>query len=184
MSSSYIPAKITAGDSLSWTVEDGDHPAGDGWTCKYYLVKSDKQIEIESSPAGDAHAFSLAPGDTVDWPAGRYKYQAVMIKGSTERATIEAGHVDVAVNYAAQSSGFDAREHAEIVLDALWAVAEGKATTDQASISIGDQALTHMSPAQLNEWIRVYEAKVARLDNRQRRARGQSTRRYSLARFS
>jgi hypothetical protein len=183
MSSSFIPAKITAGDSLSWSVENSDYPASAGWALKYYLVKSDKQIEIDSTPSGDAHTFALAPTDTADWPAGRYKYQAVMVKGSTERATVDAGHVDVTTNYAAQTTGFDAREHAEIVLDALWAVAEGKATTDQASISIGDQALTHMSPAQLNEWIRVYEAKVARLDNKQRRRRGQGTRRYSLVRF-
>jgi hypothetical protein len=168
----------------AWTVEDGDYPAGDGWALTYYLVKSDKQIEIASTPAGDAHTFSLAPADTENWPAGRYKYQALMIKSTTDRVTYDTGFVDIATNYAAQSTGYDAREHAEIVLDALWAVAEGKATTDQASISIGDQALTHMSPAQLNEWIRVYEAKVARLDNRQRRRRGQATRRYSLARFS
>lgn len=184
MSSSYIPAKITAGDSLGWTVEISDYPASAGWVLKYYLVKTGKQIEIIGTPAGNAHAFTLAPADTADWPAGRYKYQAVMVNGTSDRATIDAGHVDVAADFAAQDGGMDAREHAEVVLDALYAVAEGKATEDQSSISIGDRALTHMSPGQINEWIRIYEAKVARLNNAQRRRRGQATHRYIKARFS
>jgi hypothetical protein len=184
MSSSYIPATITAGDSLSWTITDADHPASAGWVLKYYLVKTGKQIEIESTPDGDAHAFALAPADTAAWPAGRYKYQAVATKDATDRATIDAGHVDVAVNFAAQADGYDAREHAEVVLDALYAVAACKATEDQASISIGDRALTHMSPGQINDWIKIYEAKVARLNNAQRKRRGLATRRYSKVRFS
>lgn len=182
MSSSYIPAAITAGDSLAWTVTDDDHPASAGWVLKYYLVKSGQQLTLTATAAGDAHQITVTATTTAAWPAGRYHYQAVAAKGE-ERATIDSGHVDVSPNFATQADGYDARAHAEVVLDALYAVAEGKATEDQASISIGDRALTHMSPGQINEWIRVYEAKVARLDNRQRRRRGQATKRRTLVRF-
>lgn len=78
-----IPSKLTAGDSVEWTVNLPDYPAPT-WTLKYYLVKDGKQIVITGSQYGstDEHHIDIAKATTANWPAGTYSYQAKASNGT------------------------------------------------------------------------------------------------------
>ena len=82
---------------------------------------------------------------------------------------IDDGFLEVIDNYATTTS--DIRSHAKVVLDAIEAVIENRATIDQQSMSIAGRSLSRMSIDDLlnfrnqykNEYLR--ELKKARVKN-------------------
>ncbi len=171
-----IPAKIVAGDSLSWTKSLGDYLASSGWVLTYALVKDGKLIEITGSADGDDHLIELAAATTADYTAGEYKYQAYATSAAlSERYKVDEGSVEVRPNFATQATGYDDRTHVKKVLDALEAVILGKASKDQLSYSIAGRSIGRLSPTEIIEWRNEYRALYVREQHKERRARGKAT---------
>ena len=154
---SGIPATLTAGDSVSWLRTESDYPA-DVWTLTYSLIKTDTQIQIVASASGTDHLVEVAATTTADYTAGAYDWQAHVTDG-TERYLLDSGIVTVVTDYAGEGTGFDARSHSKIVLDALEAAIEGRATKTQLSQKVGEVQVTHMSLSDLIKARDVYSAK-------------------------
>jgi hypothetical protein len=80
-----------------------------------------------------------------------------------ERHTIYQGTVSVLVSVTAGSTAIDARTHARIVLDAIEAAIEGRATRGQLeSTVIGDRQVQYLAPTELIKWRAFYKVEVAR----------------------
>ena len=167
------PTEIYAGDSVTWKIENSDYTASAGWTLKYVLLNSSKQITITSSASGDDHLIELSTATTGAYTAGTYDWRAYFYDDD-EQYPYKTGTIIIHPNWASQTTGYDTRSHAKTVLDAIEALIEGRASQDQMSIKIGDRELTRMSPNQLIEWRNFYreeyqgeldEAKIANGDS-------------------
>lgn len=143
------PQSFTAGDLVQWARTDltDDYPASE-YTLTYYLVKTSYQIEIIATADGDEFAISIPTTTTADYNPGQYSWNAYASK-TGERFKVDSGTMEVLVNFATQTSGYDDRTTAKTILDAIDAVLEGRATKDQESYAIEGRSLSRTSIADL-----------------------------------
>ena len=164
------PTQFTVGDTVKWTKVLSDFPASDSWALTYAFVNSAGTFSESTSTAdGDRHAIVITTAHSAVFAAGDYDWQAYATKG-TERFPAGSGSTIVNANYA--DGAVDARSHAKITLDAIEAVIEGRATSDQSSVSIGGRAITKLSPAELLEFYSFYKAEYASETKAERIAAG------------
>jgi hypothetical protein len=102
---------------------------------------------------------------------GRYNWIAYITRSSdSARIKIGEGYTEIQDNYAATTSSV--RSHAKIVLDAIEAVIENRATMDQSSMSIAGRSLSRLSIDELMTFRDRYkteylkEVKMARIKNK------------------
>lgn len=176
---SNIPAKITAGESVSWSVTLGDFPASAGWVITYTLVKSDTRIQIVSTADGDAHLVEIPFAVTADYDAGEYHYQA-HVSNTVERYQVGEGVIEVVPDFATKDTGHDGRSHVKKVLDALEAVIENRASKTQMVQEVAGVQIQHMTTDQIIKLRDQYFSKYMR----ERAAAGRGkTRRIIKPRF-
>jgi len=156
-----IPSQLTAGISASWSVSLSDYPASESWVITYTLIKSDNQIQIESTADGDDHLIEIAAATTAAYDPGEYEFQAHITNG-TEKYQIDAGVIEILTDFATQDSGYDYRSHVKKVLDALESVIEGRASKTQLSQKVGNFEVQHMSLAEQIKYRDLYKAKYKR----------------------
>jgi hypothetical protein len=155
---SSVPETITAGESVSWRVRLSAFPADESWVLTYTLVKTGVKISIASTADADAHLVELTAATTGAYTAGTYDWQAHVAKG-TERYLVSSGIIQIAPDYATQTSGYDARTHTKKVLDALEAAVEGRASLTQLQQKVGEVQVGHMSLKDQVEMLELYRAK-------------------------
>lgn len=117
-----IPSSLVAGDTWSWTDSLADYPASSGYTLKHALLKSGTRIQLTSAADGDDHQTTVTAATTAAYTAGTYSWTAYVEKGSgptLERYTVASGTVEIKVDLAAQSAGYDARSPARKIYDTL-----------------------------------------------------------------
>lgn len=153
------PFQILAGDFITWKRTLDDYPADDSWVLTYAMVTDGARILITASADGADHLVELALATTAAYTAGKYKWQAVVTNG-TERYLVDSGELEVVVNYAsdAYSSGLDDRTHIQIVLDALEAVIENRATKKHAETVVSGEVIARMDPGKLLFFYHRYKA--------------------------
>ena len=177
-----IPDEITAGDAVAWRFYSVYFPADDGWAVSYALVNAAGQLTIDAGADGQSHLVDLAAADTLAWPPGEYRWQSYAAKGA-ERYTLDDGAITIKANFAAQTTGYDARPHNYIVRDALQAVIENRATEAQSSMSIAGRTISEMSHNELIEALKEVERRIMIYERKQRRKRGQPSGSTIKARF-
>lgn len=129
---------------MSWKWSDGDFPASESWELTYTLVKSDAQLQIVATADGDDHLVEVAAATSAAYEVGEYEWQAHVANG-TERYQVAVGMLTIVTDFAGQASGFDNRSHAKIVLDALEAAIEGRASKTQMLQMVGGVQVQHMT---------------------------------------
>lgn len=155
-----IPARIYAGDSLTFTDSIPECPAGAGWVLSYAISNAGAKHTITASASGDDHQVSVAASATAGWGAGPYQWAAIATRG-TERKTLETGRIEVLPDPAASALA-DPRSHVERTLAAIEATLEGKATRDELTIEIRGRALSRYRPEELLKWRDLYRAELVR----------------------
>jgi hypothetical protein len=156
-----IPTKLTAGESVSWSVSLSDYPASDSWVLTYTLIKSDTRIQIVAAASDDDHLVEVTAATTADYAVGTYDFQAHITNG-TEKYQVDAGVIEIVTDFATQASGFDSRSHAKIVLDALESAIEGRASKTQMSQMVGSVQVQHMTIKEQLEIRDIYAARYRR----------------------
>ena len=155
------PAVFTAGDTTQFTHTDALYEIDD-WTLAYNFVNASYFYScLASSGSGYDFSVSIAASVTVSMVPGIYRWASFVSKGvgiTYERHQVEQGVIEVLPNWAAQTSGYDYRSHVKIVLDALEATLEGKASLDQMGYTIGGRSISRMAPSELIEWRARYRA--------------------------
>lgn len=128
------PTTVTAGDRLQWKRTDlSDFPA-DEWTLTYYLRgnKAGAQQDVEATADGDEFEIDVAPSVSAAWVADVYYWSAFVEKNDeTDRKLIGQGRLVVKENPVDVVQPTDGRSHARRTLEAIEAVIEQRATTDQ-----------------------------------------------------
>lgn len=112
------PARVRAGDTVTWRKSLADYPATAGWVLSYRLINAAGKIDIVATASGADHLVSVAKAATANYTAGDYTLLAWVDNG-TERVTLDPGRLTVLPNLAAQTAGYDARSAAKKMLDAI-----------------------------------------------------------------
>lgn len=113
-----IPARLTAGDSASWTIEASDYPASAGWSMRYALVSASARVQLDSTASGDAHVFALSTTVSATLTPGRWSWQRYAVR-TGERVTLGSGALEVLPNLDNASTGLDTRSSARAMLENL-----------------------------------------------------------------
>ncbi len=188
------PEKITAGDYVQWkressgfSIPTGDVPkASAGWVLTYALVKTGVRIAITAA-THETHDFlvTLAAATTAGYTAGVYQWQAYVTKAATsERYLVDAGTIEILANFAAASSGLDARSHVKKVLDAIEAKIESRSTKDQEQMVVAGQVVGMMPIHRLLEWYSKYKAAYENEQSAENVANGLGSGKNIFVRFS
>lgn len=142
------PDTIIAGDRWAWKRTDigTDYPpASYDLTYSARLEASGAtEIGITASESGSDYIVEVAAATTAAYTVGVYHWQAYITRtADSERVTVDIGTFEVIADR--DNATTDPRSHIKIVLDAIQAVIEGRATKDQESYSIQGRSLSRTS---------------------------------------
>lgn len=185
----FEPEVIVAGDNVQWTrVYDDYDPVN--YTLSYALMPvTGTRITVTATNYGDNKTFLVnVPGATTKtWlpsaPGAPYLWQAYITDGSANRTTLYSGRMVIKADFSTATVQ-DYRSTISITLANLYAVVQGKATTDQQSYTIRGRSLSRMQPKELLEWIDFYEELHARELRREAIAQGRPNKGRLVARFN
>lgn len=154
-----FPTTIRAGLTFSADLVVPEYPAPE-WEISA-ILRGPTPIDLTATGDGDIHTFEAAAALTTTWPAGAY---AVSIRATraAEVVEVEAGEIEILADLAAVSTTHDPRGHARLVLDAIEAVIENRATKDQQSYTIGGRSLQRTPLGDLLNLRAHYRREVAR----------------------
>lgn len=140
------PTSVVVGDFIQWQRTDlgTDYP-NTSYTMTYVGRISgggNTEIQVTGTAYGNDYLFSISSSESEDFVAGYYHWQLEAIRNSDdERIVIDRGYftaiADLDVN------GADPRSHAEIMLDKIESLLQGKADADVANYSIAGRSLTN-----------------------------------------
>lgn len=179
------PSAIFAGDTLAWKRPDLAADYAPGTYSLTYSFRKDGSGATTFSLSSTAADFliSASAATTGAYSAGRYRWSAVIIRVSdSAKITVATGTMEVLPNKASATD--DPRTHARKMLDAIEALMEGRSVTDISNYSIQGRALTRMSVEELIKWRGFYRNEVKREEDAEKIAKGLSTGRRVLTRFT
>ena len=183
------PAKLVAGDRFAWKRDDlaTDYPTST--FALTYEFHSDaggggsKKFTITATEAEDTYYIEVGSSTTASYTAGDYIWEAYITRSAdSERIMVDSGRTEITINLA--NTNADLRSHAKIVLDAIEAVIEGRATIDQSSFSLGGRSLSRMSVEELMTFRDRYKTEYMKEIKLARKRNGQGTGNTIKASFS
>lgn len=155
------PVSFRAGDFLTWTKSLTDYPANQSWTLAYTLIHpTATKITINATASGADHLVSVPAATTATYTAGAYTWMARVTK-ATEIYTVGSGSMEILPNLAALTT-FDGRSHAQIMLDAIEATFEGRASQTQQEYELNGRSIRHYGLDELIQWRSFYKAELAK----------------------
>ena len=172
------PAKLVAGDRFTWRRDDLANDYAVGTFALTYEFHSDiggggsKKFTITATEADSTYYIEVNSATTASYTPGDYIWEAYVTRSSdSQRIMVDSGRTEITTNLA--DTNADLRSHAKKVLDAIESVLEGRATIDQASMSIAGRSLSRTPIPDLMELRDRYKAeylkeiKLARIRNKQ-----------------
>jgi len=143
------PENLVIGDRWVWRRDDiATVYSPDDYSLSYEFNIVDGSTSVNftlSATEADSNYFIEIPSTTTtNYSAGNYHWFCYITRSSdSERLVLDEGYSKLIENYATTSS--DVRSHAKVVLDAIEAVIENRATIDQSSMSIAGRSLTRLT---------------------------------------
>ena len=167
------PERIVVGDFIQWRrVDLGTDYPNDAYTATYVARITgggSSEIQIAGTAYNSDYLFSTSSSVSENFTAGFYHYQLEMVRNSdSERIVIDRGTFTAAVDL--DVNGTDPRSHAEIMVDKIETVLQGRADADVLSYSINGRSLSKMPPNELVEW-RDYYKREFLMEKRKERIR-------------
>jgi len=182
-----VPEEIIVGDFIQFKLtEYSDDYPNSLYTMRLIgRVATGNNTEITivavATADGNDYLFSVSSAVSANYHIGQYHYQIEIERNSdNERIIVDRGIFEVKTDY---DNNVDVREHAEIMLDKIETILEGKADSDVSSYSINGRSLTKFSPQELIDWRTFYKQEVSAIKKRERIKHGRRTKSTILGRF-
>lgn len=146
---------IIAGDTFKLSCSHSDYPPAsyDIWIAlrsaglgNIDMKTGETGVTIDTT--NGIFEITVTSAATATYEPGIYRY-VIYYYSVTERYQVEEGTVEIKPNIASISNVDDIRSHAKIVLDAIEAVIQKRATLDQMAYSIAGRTLSRMPVADL-----------------------------------
>lgn len=172
------PLQIVVGDFIQWRRTDlsEDYP-NDAYTATYVAritAAGSSEITIVGSAYGSDYLFNAASSVTENFTAGLYHWQLEIARNSdSNRIVVDRGSFTAIVDL--DVSGTDPRTHAEVMIDKIESIIEGKADSDVSSYSVAGRSLTKMSFDELISARDTYKRELVVQLQKERASRGKDT---------
>ena len=157
------PLEIVVGDYLQWRRVDlgVDYP-NTLYTATYVARISGggaTEVTIVGSAYNNDYIFNVTSEDSAAFVPGYYHWQLEILRNSdNNRIVFDRGDFRAIVDLDVNQS--DPRIHAEIMLDKIQTVLQGRADGDVLSYSINGRSLSKMPPNELVQWRDYYKREV------------------------
>lgn len=165
------PDALVIGDRITWRKKNlGEDYPSSAYTTEYVSRISsgggNHEFKVSGTADGDDYLFTIASTASAVFDPGHHHWQLEIVRTSdSERIVIQTGTWDIITDL---DNNVDPRTHAEIMVDKIETMLEGKADGDVQSYSIAGRSLTKMSPDELVTWREYYKREVVcqhRLDH-------------------
>lgn len=170
------PETLYIGDRWTWKRTNlTDYPVASYALTYNFRTDASTAFAITASEATDPEEFlvEVASATSAGYSPGLYYWAAFITRSSdSERIQVSNGQTDIKVNRATSAS--DPRSEARIVLEAIEAVIQARASVDQSSMSIAGRSLSRMTPDELFKYRNEYAYKVRMEIYKQRIRAGQA----------
>lgn len=179
------PQQFAIGDFVQWKREDivGDYPVATHsaeWVARL-ASGSSTEIKVAATEASTYYLFTIASTDSSAFTQGHYHWQLEITETATSnRIIIDTGTLDIDFDL---DNNVDPRSHAQVMIDKIESVLQGKADADVASYSINGRSLTKMSFEDLNSARDYYRKEYAKELQKERARQGDNTGATILVRF-
>jgi len=181
------PLKIVVGDFLQWkkTQIASDYPTATH--SAEYVARitggGASEIKLAATERDTYYLFTVDSATSAAFDAGFYHWQLEVTETATgNRIVVERGEFEAIVDL--DINGTDPRPHAEIMLDKIEALLEGRADGDVSTYSIAGRSITKMSPEELLQWRDYYRREVAVFRRKNAIDRGKKGNATILMRFT
>lgn len=172
------PREIVVGDFIQWKRSDiaADYPTSSGYTAEYVArITGGGSTEIKLPQSGSStdsyYLFTVSSETSSAFIPGLYHWQLEITQTSSgNRVVVDIGDFDAIPDM--DSNQADPRIHAEIMVDKIQTILEGKADSDVSSYSIAGRSLTKMSFQELVDARDYYKREVISHNNRELVKRG------------
>lgn len=180
------PLTIVVGDFLQWkkTQLASDYPPATH-SAEYVARVTQggaSEIKLAAVERDTYYLFTVPTATSEAFAPGFYHWQLEITEtASGNRIVVERGEFEAVADL--DVNGADPRSHAEIMLDKVEALLEGRADGDLSSYSIAGRSITKMTPEELLTWRDYYRREVAVYRRRNAIARGKRGAATILMRF-
>lgn len=180
------PTEIVVGDFIQWKRSDlvDDYPTATH--SAEYVARitggGASEIKLAGTETSTYYLFTVDSVTSAEFDPGYYHWQLEITETlSGNRIVVDRGTFtalnDLDIN------GADPRSHAEIMVDKIESILQGKADSDVANYSINGRSLTKMTFDELIKARDYYKSEFAREKNRERALNGDSTSQTIKVRF-
>jgi hypothetical protein len=175
------PTEIVVGDFVQWKRSDiaVDYPTSSGYTAEYVArISGGGSNEIKIPQAAGStdqfYLFSASSATTETFLAGLYHFQLEITETSSgNRVVVDIGDFTAIPDM--DNNQADPRIHAEIMVDKIQTILEGKADSDVSSYSVAGRSLTKMTFQELVDARDYYRREVVKHNNEELLKRGKKT---------
>lgn len=181
---SDFPESFRAGDTVKVKRQDigRDYP-NSTYTAKFEarsLTHHSSTISITATADGDDYLFTFPATATADYHTSEYTF-ILTVESGADRVTIDEGTITVLRDIPEDNN--DQRSHAQVMLNKIETLLQGKADADVQNYSINNRSLTKMSIDELLKWRDYYKAEVLREKRIERAKSGKGSGNRVLVRF-
>ena len=178
------PEHFAIGDFVQWKREDivGDYPTATHsaeWIAR--ISGGGSEIKVPATETSTYYLFTIASTDSAAFTQGHYHWQLEITETATSnRIIIDTGTLDIDFDL---DDNVDPRSHAQIMIDKIESILQGKADADVSSYSINGRSLTKMSFEDLISARDFYRKEYAKELQKERAKQGDNTGATILVRF-
>jgi len=158
------PDRLVAGERWTWRKDDlaSDYPP-DSYSLEYIARShggSSTEFKIQATEADSTYFIEVSSSTTASYPTGHIHWQAWITRTSdSEKIKVGEGQWYVLTD---TDVAHDPRTHAEIMLEKIQSLLEGRADNDVEEYSIGNRSLTKLSITDLMKWRDYYRQEVTK----------------------
>jgi hypothetical protein len=179
------PEKFAIGDFVQWKREDlvDDYPTATHsatWIARLASGTS-SEITVNATETSTYYLFTIPSATSSGFTQGHYHWQLEITETSSgNRIIIDSGTLDIEYDL---DVNVDPRSHAQIMIDKIESILQGKADADVSSYSINGRSLTKMSFQDLIDARDFYRKEYAKELQLERAKNGDATGATVLVRF-
>lgn len=171
------PREVVVGDFIQWKRSDiaVDYPPATH--SAEYVARitggGSSEIKLAGTEGADYYLFTVDSATSADFLPGKYHWQLEITQTSSgNRIVVDIGDFDAIPDMDVNQA--DPRIHAEIMIDKIESILEGKADSDVSSYSIAGRSLNKMSFEELMTARDRYKGELVRHENKELVKRGKS----------
>ena len=171
------PLEIVVGDFLQWKRSDiaVDYPTATH--SAEYVARitggGSNEIKLPATEQSGYYLFTVDSDTSADFDAGKYHWQLEITQTSSgNRIVVDTGDFEAIPDM--DDNQADPRIHAEIMVDKIETILQGKADSDVSNYSIGGRSITKMTFEELMDARDRFRAEVVQHNNRELVKKGKS----------